>query len=84
MRKWCLWIVMVMGVALIVGCAGGQSSPPPAGDPLPVLDRILARGALRVTVNTQEDNLASLAIYKKAHFHTTGESYPIYEYDLRR
>lgn len=49
-----------------------------------LLQRFQTRGALRVTVNTQEDNPASLAIYKKARFHLTGESYPIYEYDLRK
>lgn len=38
------------------------------------------RGALRVTVNTQEDNLASLAIYEKTGFARTGESFPVYQY----
>ncbi len=34
-----------------------------------------------VTVNTQEDNLASLTLYKKAGFSLTGENYPIYRYN---
>jgi len=38
------------------------------------------RGAERVTVNTQEDNQASLALYQKAGFELTGESYPVYQY----
>jgi [ribosomal protein S18]-alanine N-acetyltransferase len=36
------------------------------------------RGAVRVTVNTQQDNLASLALYKKAGFQETKEKYPVY------
>lgn len=39
------------------------------------------RGAQIVTVNTQQDNLASLALYKKAGFHPTGEQYPVYQYN---
>ena len=38
------------------------------------------RGALRVTVNTQQDNLSSIALYEKAGFKRTGESYPVYQY----
>jgi ribosomal-protein-alanine N-acetyltransferase len=37
------------------------------------------RGALSITVNTQENNHASLALYKKAGFMFTGEKYPVYE-----
>lgn len=32
-----------------------------------------------ISVNTQEDNLASLALYRKAGFQLTGENYPIYQ-----
>ncbi len=38
------------------------------------------RGAERVTVNTQEDNGASLALYQKAGFVLTGEAYPVYQF----
>ncbi len=38
------------------------------------------RGALRITVNTQEDNLASIALYKKAGFTRTGETFPVFQY----
>ncbi len=38
------------------------------------------RGAMRITVNTQEDNLASIALYKNAGFTRTGETYPVYLY----
>jgi len=38
------------------------------------------RGAERVTVNTQEDNRASLTLYQKAGFKLTGEAYPVYQY----
>ena len=32
----------------------------------------------RITVNTQSDNTASLALYEKIGFHRTGEQYPVY------
>ncbi|UCD42409.1 MAG: GNAT family N-acetyltransferase [Chloroflexota bacterium] len=38
------------------------------------------RGASRITVNTQEDNLASIALYENAGFTRTGETYPVYQY----
>lgn len=38
------------------------------------------RGAHNVTVNTQHDNLTSLALYLKAGFTRTGEEYPVYQY----
>lgn len=45
-----------------------------------VLDRFLRRGVNRVTVNTQIENHASLALYKRAGFVPTGETYPVYRY----
>jgi ribosomal protein S18 acetylase RimI-like enzyme len=36
------------------------------------------RGVHSVTVNTQHDNLTSLALYQKAGFKRTGEEYPVY------
>ena len=41
------------------------------------------RGASRVTVNTQQDNAASFALYTKAGFTKTGDSYPVYQYPPR-
>ncbi len=46
-----------------------------------VLQRFQRWGALRVTVNTQEDNETSLALYCKAGFRRTEERYPVYELD---
>jgi ribosomal protein S18 acetylase RimI-like enzyme len=37
------------------------------------------RAARFITVNTQEDNLASLSLYRRAGFSLTGEKYPIYQ-----
>ena len=37
------------------------------------------RGARKITVNTQKDNLISLSLYKKAGFQLTGEEYPIFQ-----
>ena len=36
-------------------------------------------GMDRLTVNTQSDNAASLALYKKIGFHETGERFPVYQ-----
>ena len=36
------------------------------------------RAMFHLTVNTQSDNAASLALYKKTGFHETGERYPVY------
>jgi ribosomal-protein-alanine N-acetyltransferase len=36
------------------------------------------RGAMRITVNTQEDNLGSIALYENSGFSRTGETYPVY------
>lgn len=44
-----------------------------------MLVQFYRRGALKVTVNTQLDNEASLALYQKAGFSRTGEIYPVYE-----
>lgn len=41
------------------------------------------RGILSVTVNTQHDNRASMALYEKVGFRRTGEEYPVYQCDLR-
>lgn len=41
------------------------------------------RGSMRITVNTQEDNLASIALYESAGFSRTGETYPVYQYKPR-
>ncbi len=44
-----------------------------------VIERFKQRGALRITVNTQHNNYASLALYKKATFTGTGEEYPVFQ-----
>jgi ribosomal-protein-alanine N-acetyltransferase len=41
------------------------------------------RGARAVTVNTQQDNSASLALYERIGFRRTGEEYPVYQYTLQ-
>ena len=45
-----------------------------------LLEKFEHRGAQSVTVNTQQDNLFSLALYQKAGFKRTGEDYPVYQY----
>ncbi len=47
-----------------------------------LLQQFARRGAQKVTVNTQQDNPASLSLYQKAGFYLTGEEYPIYLYNL--
>jgi len=48
-----------------------------------MLSQFERRGAQAVTVNTQQDNLVSLSLYKKAGFRPTGEEYPVYQYSIR-
>ena len=36
-----------------------------------------------VTLNTQNNNHASLALYQQTGFHLTGESFPVYVYPYR-
>lgn len=43
-----------------------------------LITELLMRGIKQLTVNTQEDNYASLALYQKTGFILTGSSYPVY------
>ena len=45
-----------------------------------VLQYFQKQGVMHVTVNTQQNNTTSLALYAKAGFCTTGESYRVYQY----
>jgi ribosomal protein S18 acetylase RimI-like enzyme len=47
-----------------------------------VLNQFRRQGFKHVTVNTQQNNSASLALYSKAGFTLTGESYRVYHRDL--
>jgi ribosomal-protein-alanine N-acetyltransferase len=47
-----------------------------------LLSQFHHRGASQVTVNTQNNNAASLALYHRLGFIPTGESYPVYVSDL--
>jgi ribosomal-protein-alanine N-acetyltransferase len=40
------------------------------------------RGVYYLTVNTQSDNAASLAVYKKTGFRETGERFPVYQLEI--
>ena len=40
------------------------------------------KGFETVSVNTQDDNQASLALYRKMGFHLTGKSFPVYTYSV--
>ncbi len=40
--------------------------------------RLTKAGIIRLSVNTQSDNSASLSLYKKMGFKRTGEEYPVY------
>ena len=46
------------------------------------LNQFTRRGVMRVSVNTQSDNAASLALYTRAGFRKTGEAYRVYQYAL--
>jgi ribosomal protein S18 acetylase RimI-like enzyme len=43
-----------------------------------LIRRLNQKGSARLTVNTQSDNYASLALYKKMGFLQTGETFPVY------
>ncbi|MFO7623133.1 MAG: GNAT family N-acetyltransferase [Anaerolineales bacterium] len=49
---------------------------------LDTISQFKRRGAQRVTVNTQQDNHASLSLYLKAGFRETSEQYPVYLYQI--
>jgi ribosomal-protein-alanine N-acetyltransferase len=44
-----------------------------------MLSQFYRRGALKVSVNTQIENEASLALYQKVGFRQTGEVYSLFE-----
>jgi len=44
-----------------------------------MLKHFQTSGAWHVTVNTQDDNLASIALYEKMGFRRTGEIFPVYQ-----
>jgi len=44
--------------------------------------RLSSRHLMRLTVNTQADNLASLSLYEKLGFIRTGEHYPVYVFQV--
>lgn len=47
-----------------------------------LLSQFIRRGANCVTVNTQKDNVASLALYQGMGFELSGEEYPVYQANL--
>jgi ribosomal-protein-alanine N-acetyltransferase len=47
-----------------------------------LIHRLRDRKTARLTVNTQSDNHASLALYKKMGFSLTGEKFPVYCYSI--
>jgi ribosomal protein S18 acetylase RimI-like enzyme len=49
-----------------------------------LLTRLVNHGFGRLSVNTQSDNAASLALYEKLGFARTGEQYPVYVYHLHQ
>lgn len=49
-----------------------------------VLSQFIKQGVRHVTVNTQQNNVASLGLYSKAGFYITGESYRVYLYKFNQ
>lgn len=47
-----------------------------------LLTHCLERETFNITVNTQSDNLKSLALYQKLAFQSTGDDYPVFTYPL--
>jgi ribosomal protein S18 acetylase RimI-like enzyme len=48
-----------------------------------MIQKLSRTGVRSITVNTQNDNLRSLGLYKKIGFNETGESFPVYEFDVK-
>jgi ribosomal protein S18 acetylase RimI-like enzyme len=44
--------------------------------------KVTRNGIVRLSVNTQSDNLTSLSLYQKMGFNRTGEEYPVYTFDV--
>jgi ribosomal-protein-alanine N-acetyltransferase len=44
--------------------------------------RLCQRGPARLTVNTQDDNAASLSLYEQIGFQRTGETFPVFVYEV--
>jgi ribosomal protein S18 acetylase RimI-like enzyme len=47
-----------------------------------LLNQFREQGVRHVTVNTQQNNVASLALYLKAGFNITGESYRVFQHNI--
>jgi ribosomal protein S18 acetylase RimI-like enzyme len=47
-----------------------------------LIRRLKNKNVARLTVNTQSDNHASLALYEKMGFVTTGEKFPVYRFTV--
>lgn len=47
-----------------------------------LIQRAGRRGMPHLTVNTQSDNVISLALYRRMGFHETGERYPVYQLEV--
>ena len=47
-----------------------------------LISRLNHAGIQHLTVNTQRNNYASLALYRKTGFVLTGKDYPVYEYEV--
>jgi len=47
-----------------------------------LMRRAKSKNIARLTVNTQSDNLASIALYKKLSFVVTGEKFPVFCYSV--
>ena len=49
-----------------------------------LIQGLARRGAARLTVNTQDDNFPSMALYKRLGFIATGERYPVFDFPVQR
>jgi len=47
-----------------------------------LFDHLVQNGILKLSVNTQSDNQISLNLYQKMGFIRTGETYPVYTFNV--
>lgn len=66
-------------LAVLPGAQGRGVGSALVGD---LLFRLQRQGVVRLSVNTQEDNYASLALYRRFDFRPTSEQYPVYCFEV--
>lgn len=68
-------------LAVLPDCQGKRIGSALVAD---LLDKFAQQNIHRISVNTQENNIASIKLYTRLGFHFTGESYPVFKFELKK